>query len=88
MSVQKSRDVLVKASGNGKRIYHLPDPEDPSKPKCGKNLEYGSAYVSKSLEVLPGARCCRECDGTASYGGGTGENLATKLARIGREGER
>ena len=88
MSVQETQPepetVVVKASGNGIDIFHLPDPEHEDRPQCGRNLEQ-SVYVSKPKSAIPHARCCKYCDGTIDYSAPTGEKLSTRLLRIGQE---
>ena len=71
--------VLVKPNGKrGKRVYHLPDEENPTRPRCRRN-EKRTDYRPVERDLFPGLRQCKYCAGEIDN---TGPQLANVLAKM------
>lgn len=62
-----SETVLFgRASGSADAFYHLPDPEDPSRPRCHEHRREDRRWTELAFERLPhGATLCSQCDPNA-----------------------
>lgn len=75
--------VLVKSTGRrGKQIFHLPDPDDETLPRCTVKNQYREKWVKKFPNQLPHATFCTQCSGEAGQGSSSGPYLASKLLRM------
>lgn len=80
------RVVIIEGAFADRGTVHLPDPDDPDEPKCGR-------YESRQPRNKPTAvlgdidpeQVCDHCRGRASTGGHTGKKLATIIREIGEQ---
>lgn len=75
--------IFVKVGGQSSRNkYHLPNPDDPSEPRCYQATHRGD-YVRKTREQVPNTDICKKCAGTDETGQhGSKPQLASQVRNM------
>ena len=73
------RVLVTKKWNSGKKVYHLPDEDNPEKPKCS-HADF-SEWCEKDKSVLVGWRICKDCEDSVDRSH-TGPKLANVLLKM------
>ena len=64
--IDSQETVLVAARNTtADLIYHLPDPEDPTQPRCHIVRLVDRPWRSRDAETIVHRRCCKSCEAAA-----------------------
>lgn len=66
---------------NGSKIYHEPDPENPTEPACVR-FPTDDEWLRKDPELLPNHRMCKDCSGESKRGTGGRSDLHLRLEQM------